>query len=894
MNSRIALIFILCAGLTACTKDIYIEDNAPQLHHCSIQISSEAEKTALQSDAKTIFWTAGDQISLLGDGTDYCFTTKDSGTSAKFEGMADLSGAKYILYPYSRDASLESGKISTEIPEIQKPVANGFDPSAALCVASYSSASTIQMKNAFGAFRLTLTQTDVVRVDITALGSVNIGGRVSISLEGSDPSVAAKSPNISMSRSDGAEIAAGTYYLLAAPASLSAGLKVTFYYSDGGYAEKKSSTPGTLARNGVLNLQNIEKDLVRKYDSSATIDTYDFNRLACKAHPRLFISNNEMEGIKQQLASGANTYLTGIDRQLITLAKKNVNSYKPITFKPYNSGLYFGDKLRIMLCMAYAYRKTGETKYRDYAIQNVMGLCDYPNWNADESCKNKNIQSSNPEYSPTSYLNTADLLLAVGVVYDWLYADLTQEQRFAIVSAIKTKGYAYRNTDGNRWWRNTTSNWNQVCNGALMVSALAIHSSGDTETLSVLKEAFKSNDKMLPSIYGSYGAYAEGPNYWNYGTCFEVTSCTALETALGTDLGLSNHTGFQATPFFKLFAVANTEDDGYYTCFNYADCDYIAHPAMELWYFANKSGNRDILFKEVGNTLNPNPDGDYSSFRCPAVPLHHCYQMGAFTPGDIQDKLYVAQDGLAHLVIARTGWGETDKYFGFKGGKAETTHAHMDTGEFIYESQGVRWAIDYDHPDYSAIKAELAKLGEGYFDTHQTALRFQLVTINNRAHNTLTVNNKDHCVSGFGTFVSKYDSATELGGKLDLTPVFFNDLQSAERKIVIKNGSHLEVTDKIQTKSGAGADIRFSILTKAAVSILSDGIKLTQDGKSVKITVSGCTPVFRQWSTDPKSSDWPAGKTRSFEEPLDANLCGFTYSIPAGTTSTVITTITDL
>jgi len=895
MNYKLIVTSILCVGLVACTKNVLKEvEPAAELEHYSLLVASETNKTALQHDGTTINWVAGDRISIVGADDNYNFVTSEGGRTALFEGKGILSSSNYLVYPYNEYASLADGVVTTELPLVQRPVALGFDPQAAICVAQYQAKTTMQMRNVFGAFKLPLTQTDVVRVDITSKGSVKIGGIVNITPSKTAPTVVAHSSTISLCKEDGSAIDAGTYYILAAPATLSSGLKVTFYYTDGGYAEKDSGTSATLNRCEVLNLVGVEKNLTRKYNTSATIDTYDFQKLASKTHPRLFLNDIDMSGVNKVAASGSNIYLTGIDKQLMDFAKKNVDNYKSINFKPYNSGLYFGDKLRLMICMAYAYRKTGETKYRDYAINNVMELCAYPNWNADPAHKNKNIQSTNPEYTPTSFLNTSDLLLATSLVYDWLYYDLTSSQRSTIKSAIKEKAYAWCKSDYNIWWWTYAGNWNQVCTGALMISALAIYTNGDTETLTILKDAFKSNNNMLDSIYGSYGAYAEGPNYWNLGTSFQVTALTALETALGTDLNLSNHTGFKKTPNYKSFAIANTKEDGCYTCFNYADCDYISHPEMEFWYFANKFNNKNLLFREVENALTPYADGDYSSFRCPPVPVYHCYKIGVFTPSVSTERLYTAQDGEIHLVIARTGWGETDKYLGLKGGKAETTHAHMDAGEFIYESQGIRWAIDYDHPDYSKMKTELEKLGEGYFDTKQTSLRYQLITINNRAHNCLTVNNKDHCVSGSATYSASYDSSSELGGKLTTTPVYFNDLQSALRKAVIKNGDYLEITDKITAKSGSAAHVRFSLLTKATVNILSDGIKLTQGGKSVKLTVTGCTPTYKKWSTDPSSSDWPSGKTRSFEDPLDANLCGFEYDIAAGATVSAVTTIKDL
>ena len=58
----------------------------------------------------------------------------------------------------------------------------------------------------------------------------------------------------------------------------------------------------------------------------------------------------------------------------------------------------------------------------------------------------------------------------MGIGYDWLYDYLSEESRIEIREAIVEKGL-------NTVWEqgfNQTNNWNSVCNGGMVVAALAV------------------------------------------------------------------------------------------------------------------------------------------------------------------------------------------------------------------------------------------------------------------------------------------------------------------------------------------------------------------------------------------------------------------------------------
>ena len=75
-----------------------------------------------------------------------------------------------------------------------------------------------------------------------------------------------------------------------------------------------------------------------------------------------------------------------------------------------------------VLTLSGAYRLTGQRKYADRAIAEMLAAAAYPDWN------------------PKHTLDLAELTAALGLGYDWLYPILTPEQRGAIRGAIVRLG----------------------------------------------------------------------------------------------------------------------------------------------------------------------------------------------------------------------------------------------------------------------------------------------------------------------------------------------------------------------------------------------------------------------------------------------------------------------
>lgn len=607
--------------------------------------------------------------------------------------------------------------------------------------------------------------------------------------------------------------------------------------------------------------------------SDPAVDNFDFSILAKKPHPRMYMSDEELKEIKAEVNAGANPYVLGIHNQIMKMADDAALNIKPIERVPKENNARLDVKgfPANIICCAYAYRFTGKAKYLNYVKYGILDICNFEDW----------LQ--------TNALSTAALCLCVGIGYDWIYDKLDAKTKKFIEETIYEKGFSERKLGHNGWWYSSKINWNQVCNGGFVCAALAAYTGTDSikdrECVSVIKDAVYSNKPAVEGLYAPSGIYAEGPNYWRYGTGYQTFLNAALETALGTDFGLSDNEYFKKTGWYKLFSTGCTG-----LGFNYADCKEPVGASPALWYFAARFNQPELLFKELEYSQG---DDEYKKDKLPILLLTSAHKVGMVTAEPPEQRVF-SGGGAAPLVIARTGWDKEDIYVGLKGGSGKSSHGHMDVGEFIYESQGVRWGIDLEHTDYSILKRHLAKLPKDGRDINlhsknQNAYRWEMIEYNNRFHNTLTINDRDHQLAGYASLGQTIDEADRIGGSMDFNDTFYDDIQSGSRTVLIRDDSYLEVTDSLLARADSSIHVRWTMLTRANVEVREDCLVLTQDGKTLTIRVEGCKPEFKTWSTNPKDYE---GLTRSFERwHKDAYACGYEYDIPANTQSVVVTTM---
>ena len=587
----------------------------------------------------------------------------------------------------------------------------------------------------------------------------------------------------------------------------------------------------------------------------------DYSNLTDTDHPRLFLFEKDFNEIRKALNDGTNPYLSKLSGKVLTYASKEASSTETLQYTLDASGLRLlhvsRRALHRIIDMAYAYKLTGMSRFLDAAEANINAVCDFPDWH------------------PSHFLDVGEMAFGVAVGYDWLYDDLTDATR--LKAASKLKEYAL-DVASNAY--DKVGNWNQVCNAGVICAALATYERNPALSDEVIRKALCSNARQVYEIYAPEGAFPEGPGYWEYGTTYQAVLNLALETVLGTDFEITTIDGFPTTGDYYIFERGNSGKR-----FNYSDSGEADAASVGLWYMAYKLNEPSYLYQD----LYALEDGTYVDEDYNIIPVICAYKMGAVTATPPSGKMYMAAGSKNPLFICRTGWGPDDLYLAAKGGKASLGHAHMDAGEVVFDAYGTRWFKDFTYStSYTEQENMCAALNITNYSHSDGSYLWMLLQHNNRSHSTITVNDKDHLCDGFASLTGKYDTASLLGGRINLTPVFGGDLKSAVRTAVIKDSEYLRITDVLEAPSGVPAHIRWTCATDGVPTVYSDRIELSDGKTTMVLAATGASVVYTTWSTNPQDYNT---LTSPYENPLDGYLCGFEFDIPAGASVTLETTL---
>lgn len=509
------------------------------------------------------------------------------------------------------------------------------------------------------------------------------------------------------------------------------------------------------------------------------------------------------------------------------------------------------EALKRIFWLSYSYRITGNEAYADRAIDEMIAVCAFKDWN------------------PSHFLDVGEMVMAVAIGYDWLYGNMTPEQRTKVREAIVEKGFIPADDERYAGFYNLANNWNQVCCSGLLYGALATYEEHQEKAKELIDLYVKSVPFAL-ACYAPDGGYPEGFNYWGYGTSFQVMMIAALESALGTDFGLCDAPGFLETAAFVQFMTAPTGE-----CFNFSDAVPYAPCNPMMFWFAGKTGDIQRIWLERRNIENlpqdfmDDVDHRFTEHRLLPSLMVFCSRldMSRLTPPEEHIRVY---EGRTPLFIYRGGWeSQEDTYLGIKGGSPVTSHAHMDAGSFVYEYDGVRWSADLGMQDYHSLESR----GVDLWNQGQNGQRWDVFRLGNESHSTLTINGRHHIVKSFVPLTEVWKDEGRKGARLDMTSAFSADVDSLAREIWLDRNDHLHVRDIICTGENP-ADIMWVMATPADAQILSDGsILLEKDGKKMKLMMKDTSARPHIWSNDPP---------RDYDAP-NPGTCrvGFTICIPA-------------
>src|SRR5262249_6308777 len=132
------------------------------------------------------------------------------------------------------------------------------------------------------------------------------------------------------------------------------------------------------------------------------------------------------------------------------------------------------------------------------------------------------------------------------------------------------------------WWTKVDHNWANVCAGGLALGAMAIADEEPQIARKILDATRKAMDKPL-AAFAPDGGLPEGPGYWNYALRYTVYYIVAAQTALASDLGMSQVEGFDQTGFFRIHTNGPAGK-----AFNFSDASEFAGPASQMFWLAKR------------------------------------------------------------------------------------------------------------------------------------------------------------------------------------------------------------------------------------------------------------------------------------------------------------------
>lgn len=515
-------------------------------------------------------------------------------------------------------------------------------------------------------------------------------------------------------------------------------------------------------------------------------------------HPRLFLTNDRLEELKTTAENDVT--LQGYVDEVIKKADRIIQ--QPVQTKTEGPGRLLPVSKRVvqnMFTLGLTFRWTGEQKYADYAIREMESVAAFEDWN------------------PGHFLDTAEMLNGMAVGYDWFYDVLTPEQRNVIREAMIEKGLKQAPPT---WVFSSLSNWNAVCYGGLAVGALAIAETNPEFAKKIIPEALAS----LPGCVAQYapnGAYSEGVGYWSYATSYLVFAIGAMDSALGTNFGLSSMSGFQETPFFPIYMSPPSK---FY--FNYGDSYQVRGALPWLFWFAQKYGELLPLTDEKAIL-----ESDTSL----ASPFHVMWYQPA-PPAEAvsefdRDRVFL---GLVPIAIFRSSWDDDAVWAVMKGGYNQAQHGHLDLGQFEVESDGVRWTRDMgrDNIIYQGVRA----FGEQAF--RRGGARWKIWANSSFAHNVPIINGHGQDPLGEAKLIGYSKEGDTSSMVLDLTSPYRwpAKARSVKRGMKMLPGREsVLIQDEIEV--GEAGTVTFPFATDAKFTIEDNHILLEKGGKICRVEI---------------------------------------------------------
>jgi hypothetical protein len=336
-----------------------------------------------------------------------------------------------------------------------------------------------------------------------------------------------------------------------------------------------------------------------------------------------------------------------------------------------------------------------------------------------------------------SFLDCAETAVAVAFAYDWLYDQLSPEERSGIEQALCCQVLdpalaAYG--DKSLLWPRRRDNCCLVSTCGITIAALATLACHRSQASALVQNSLASAWNAFTS-FSPDGAWPEGPSYWSLAVRYAGLMIAALESTLGDSFGLAERPGFAATGDFALHSAGP-----FGAAFDFGD-SVRRYDVGALAWLAHR------FRRPIDGWLL----GDYDGWHLPFAMIWPPARKAGPTELNLPTgKVFRSADLACFRNTWRNDATERPVYLAIKGGNCRGAgplslprpedmllHAQADAGSFIVDGARCRWVIDLGGDDYDL---------PGYFDhgaDGRSGARWRYYRVATAGHNTLVINGRN-------------------------------------------------------------------------------------------------------------------------------------------------------
>ncbi len=449
-----------------------------------------------------------------------------------------------------------------------------------------------------------------------------------------------------------------------------------------------------------------------------------------------------------------------------------------------------------ILAFAMLYRISGDKAYAERTAAECEALASLSDWSAGGSMRTVG-------------------LVAFGVTlgYDWC-RHVWSEGRKALIergllrNAMRVGLEAY---DGKRRMWHAGSGDAALIGAGMLAMALSL-AEVYPQTAEKLLDRILRNVEPCFEAYSPDGGMAESVRAWEKSTRGLSLIVAMLETACGTDYGLSAAPGFAATAYFPLHTETASG------AWNYHNAAATALDTSMLFWFSKKNADPDLAWLRRQQLL---------SGKKRVSPFDILF----YTPVDDSMIPHLPLDAVyrkAGLAAMRAGWESEAAFVGLHGGRNHEKNADLDAGSVILDMAGERFFVETGREE--SLPELLRRRAAG-----------QNTLVIEPAPEPSPDQNPDAAVP----VIEMRSSATEAYAVVDMTSTHDAILRAKRGVLLTENRSVAVIQDEVTLTHPC--QVLWRVWTRAEIKLTPSGraAVLTQNGKTLACKLAGIASPAR-------------------------------------------------